>query len=107
MTNKVKPIPDGYHTITPSLMVDGAAKQIEFLKAAFGAQVKDLYSDPEGRIAHAEIRIGDSMLHLSDAGGEWKPIQVPLLLYVTDTEATYQRALRAGATSVREPEDAF
>jgi len=107
MTSKVKPIPDGYHTVTPILMVNGAAKLIEFLKQAFDAQEKDRFTDPTGKIAHAEVTIGDSVLQLSDAMGEWKPIQVSLLVYVTDTDAKYKRALNAGATSLREPADQF
>jgi PhnB protein len=107
MTDRVKAIPDGYHTVTPILMVEGAAKLIDFLKRAFGAEEKDRFTDPNGKIAHAEITIGDSIVQLNDADGEWKPIQVPLLLYVTDTDVAYQRALKAGATSVREPADQF
>lgn len=107
MTNHVKPIPEGYHSVTPILMVDDAAKLIDFLKRAFGGREKERFTDPNGKIAHAEVTIGDSIVQLSDAGGEWKPIRVPLLLYVTDTDATYKQALKAGATSLREPMDAF
>jgi len=107
MASHVKPIPDGYHTITPVLMVNDAAKLIGFLKEAFGAREKERFTDSTGKIVHAEVTIGDSVVQLSDAMGEWKPIQVPLLLYVTDTDAAYRRALRAGATSLREPMDAF
>lgn len=107
MEAKVKPIPDGYHSVTPVLMVDGAARLVAFLKQAFDAKEKDLFLDPNGRVAHAEITIGDSIVQLSDATGEWKPIQVALLVYVSDTDATYKRALKAGGTSLREPADAF
>jgi PhnB protein len=107
MPSKVKPVPEGYHTVTPILMVDGAAALIEFLERAFGAKVKDRFTDPSGRIAHAEVVIGDSIVQLGDAAGEWKPIQVPLLVYVPDTDAAYEKALRLGATSAREPQDAF
>src|SRR3989449_2965685 len=107
MKSQVKPIPDGYHTVTPVLMVNDAAKLIDFLKLAFGARERERYADPDGKILHAEVTLGDSIVQLSDATGEWKPVQVPLLLYVTDTDATYRRALKAGATSLREPMDAF
>ena len=107
MTSHVKPIPDGYHTITPVLMVNDAAKLIDFLKEAFGAREKERSTDPTGRIVHAEVTLGDSIVQLSDAIGDWKSVQVPLLLYVTDTDSTYRRALEAGATSLREPMDAF
>lgn len=107
MARKVKPIPDGYHTVTPILMVDEAAELIDFLKDAFGAKERSRFTDPNGKIAHAEVVIGDSIVQLSDAQGEWKPIQVPLLVYTTDTDAAYKRALKAGATSIREPADQF
>src|SRR2546426_7936882 len=107
MTRHAKPIPDGYHTITPVLMVNDAAKLIDFLKEAFGAREKERFTDSNGKILHAEVTLGDSIVQLSDAMGEWKPVQVPLLLYVTDTDATYRRAIEAGATSLREPMDAF
>ena len=107
MTSHVKPIPDGYHTITPVLMVNDAAKLIDFLKDAFGAREKERFTDPSAKIVHAEVTLRDSFVQSSDAIGEWKPVQVPLLLYVTDTDATYRPALKAGATSLREPMDAF
>src|SRR6058998_3852856 len=107
MKSQVKAIPDGYHTVTPVLMVDDAAKLIDFLKEAFDAREKERFTDPNGKILHAEVTLGDSIVQLSDAIGEWKPIQVPLLLYVTDTDSTYRRALQAGATSLRKPMDAF
>lgn len=107
MASTVKPIPDGYHSVTPILMVEGAAKLIDFLKKAFDAKERSRFTDPSGKIAHAEIVIGDSIVQVSDATGEWKPIQVPLLLYVTDTDAMYKQALKAGATSVRVPADQF
>jgi uncharacterized glyoxalase superfamily protein PhnB len=90
----MKPIPDGYHTVTPCLIVEGASLLIEFLKEAFDAQ---------GSIMHAEVRIGDSVVMLSDAMGVGKPMPTALYLYVNDVDATYQRALQAGATSVMEP----
>src|SRR5438132_7192177 len=107
VTSHVKPTPDGYHTITPVLMVNDAAKLIDFLKDAFGAREKERFTDPIGKIVHAEVTLGDSIIQLSDAIGEWKPVQVPLLVYVTDTDSTYRRALKTGATSLREPMDAF
>jgi PhnB protein len=107
LKSKVKPIPDGYHSVTPVLMVNDAAKLIDFLQEAFGAREKERFTDPSGKIVHAEVTLGDSIVQLSDAIGEWKPVQVPLLLYVTDTDAACRRALKAGATSLREPRDAF
>ncbi len=103
----VKPIPDGYHTVTPVLTVHGAAKLIEFLKQAFDA--KEIYrlAGPDGNVMHAEVKIGDSMVMLGEATDDWKPMPAKIALYVEDTDAWYKRALRAGATSVREPSDQF
>ena len=94
MKSQVKPIPDGYHTVTPVLMVNDAPKLIDFLKKAFGAREKERFANPDGKILRAEVTLGDSIVQLSDATGEWKPVQVPLLLYVTDTDATYRRPSR-------------
>jgi PhnB protein len=107
MKNTVKAIPEGYHTITPYLVLDGAARVIEFLKQAFDAKEMLRMSGPDGKIGHTELRIGDSMLMLSDSQGPWKPMPAMLYLYVEDVDATYQRALQAGATPVSEPKDQF
>ncbi len=105
MTSSVKPIPDGYHTVTPYLIVKGAAPLIEFLKRAFDAQERLRMPRPDGTIQHAEVRIGDSVIMLAEAGGEWKPMPASIHLYLLDTDAAYQRALQAGATSLRAPAD--
>ena len=103
----VKPIPDGYHTVTPYLTVEGASSLIEFLKEAFDAQETERVVQPDGTIMHAEVRIGDSVVMLSDAMGEWKPMPTSIYLYVNGADTTYQRALQAGATSVMEPANLF
>jgi PhnB protein len=103
----VKPIPDGYHTLTPYLIVEGASSLIEFLKEAFDAQETQRVVQPDGTTMHAEVRIGDSVVMLSDAMGEWKPMPTSIYLYVNDADATYQRALQAGGTSVMEPANLF
>jgi uncharacterized glyoxalase superfamily protein PhnB len=104
----VKPIPDGYHSVTPYLVVQGAAKLIEFLKKAFGAEeVFPPMRGPDGAIMHAELRIGDSIVMMGDAGGEFQPMQSMIHLYVGDADAVCKRALQAGATSVRELADQF
>jgi uncharacterized glyoxalase superfamily protein PhnB len=103
----VKPIPDGYHTVTPYLTVEGASSLIEFLKEAFDAQETERVVQPDGTIMHAEVRIGDSVVMLSDAMGERKPIPTGIYLYVNDADATYQRALQAGATPMMEPANLF
>jgi len=107
MSNKVKAVPEGYHTITPYLIVDGADKLIEFLKAAFGATVTMTMTQPDGKIGHTELRIGDSMLMMSEARGEWPAMPVMLYLYVEDVDATYQKAIDAGATSIMPVKDQF
>jgi uncharacterized glyoxalase superfamily protein PhnB len=103
----VKPIPDGYHTVTPFLVLQGVARFIEFLQQAFGAEAKVCMRMPDGTVRHAEVRIGDSMVMMGEAGGEHKPMQSSLYLYVPDTDAVYRRALQAGATSIMEPADQF
>jgi uncharacterized glyoxalase superfamily protein PhnB len=103
----VKPIPDGFHTVTPFIVVDGAAGLLVFLKQAFGAEELSCMSSPDGKIQHAEVKIGDSIVMMSDAQGPWKPMPTMLYLYVNDADATYRRALQAGATSLQEPADQF
>jgi len=108
MAAKVKPIPDGFHTITPYLIVDGAAKIIDFAQKAFDAKLDhEATKRPDGSIMHASLRIGDSMLMISDASEHAKATTTMLYLYVGDVDATYQKALKAGGTSVMEPADQF
>ncbi len=102
----VKPIPDGYHSVTPYLTVPDAAGLIEFLRRAFGAQEVHRFTR-DGAVSHAEVRIGDSVVMLGQAGGEWQPMPAALHLYVPDADAVYRRALQAGAASLREPADQF
>jgi PhnB protein len=102
----VKPIPKGYHTVTPSLVVKGAAKLIDFIKAAFGGEELMRMPTPSGEIMHAEVRIGDSVVMLNDAMHQ-PPTTSSLFLYVPDADGLYKRAVKAGATSVSEPADMF
>jgi len=101
-----KAIPEGYHTVTPHLVVRGAAELIDFLKQAFGAVERER-APSSGPIMHAEVKIGDSMVMLSDAMGEVEPRPMVLFLYVEDSEAVYRRALQAGGTTVMELKDQF
>jgi PhnB protein len=103
----IKPVPDGYHTVTPVLTVQGAAKLIGFLKQAFDAKETYRLDGPSGSILHAEIRIGDSMVMLGEASEQCKSMPGTIALYVENADAWYERALKAGATSVREPSDQF
>jgi PhnB protein len=102
----VTPIPEGYHTVTPYLVVQGVAKLIDFLKRAFDAQELMRMPRPDGTILHAEVKIGDSIVMMGEATGEHKPMPGSNL-YVADTDATYKRALQAGASSTMEPADQF
>ena len=103
----VKSIPEGYHSVTPYLTVQGAATLLDFLKQAFAATEIHCMTRPDGTVGHAEVRIGDSVVMLAEAKGEWQPRPGALYLYVNDTDAAYQRALQAGATSLMEPADQF
>jgi len=103
----VTPIPAGYHTITPYLVVQGVAQLMDFLKQAFDAREIMRMPLPDGTIMHAEVKIGDSTLMMGEARGEFKPMPGALYLYVADADATYTRALQAGATSTMEPADQF
>ena len=112
MTN---PIPEGYHTVTPYLAVEDAAKAIDFYKRAFGATEHVKMDGPGGTIAHAELQIGDSMIMLSDPFPQ-SNIRPPserggatssILMYVEDVDAAFKRAVDAGASSTSEPENQF
>lgn len=103
----VKPIPDGYHSVTPYLVIEGASKVIDFARQAFGAEETFRMDGPGGAIMHAEMRIGDSVVMLGDASPENPPMPATLHVYMPDVDDAYQRALAAGATSLREPADQF
>jgi uncharacterized glyoxalase superfamily protein PhnB len=102
----VKPIPDGFHTVTPYLIVKGAAKLLDFLEQAFRAEETFRMPGPEG-IMHAEVKIGDSFVMMSDAMGEYGPTPTMLFLYVEDVDGVHKRAVQTGATSVQEPQNQF
>ena len=112
---KAKPIPDGYHTATPYLIADDAAKAIEFYKTAFGASEKLRIPAPGGRIGHAEIQIGDSLIMLADEHPEIGALSprriggspVSIMLYVEDVDRVVERALAAGAKLLRPVQDQF
>jgi uncharacterized glyoxalase superfamily protein PhnB len=108
MATKVKPVPDGYHTITPYLVVDGAEKVIRFMKEAFGAQpIFEPMMRPDGKVMHAEFKIGNSVVMISDASERAKATSTMLYLYVPNVDAVYEKAVKAGGTSVMEPADQF
>ncbi|VCU70905.1 Glyoxalase-like domain protein [Pigmentiphaga humi] len=102
----VKPIPEGFHTVTPYVSVTGADRFIEFLKNAFDAEEQYRLDSPRG-IGHAQVSIGDSNIMISEKCDEWPSHPASLYLYVPDVDAVYRQALAAGATSVTEPADQF
>jgi PhnB protein len=106
----VKPIPDQYHSAQPYLLADDASRLMEFMKATFGAEDLGTMPTPEGKIGHAEMRIGDTIVMLADAStaeGVSGAMPSTVMTYVEDCDRVYQRALEAGATSLREPQDMF
>jgi PhnB protein len=103
----VKPIPDGYHTVTPHLTVRGASKVLDFVKQAFEAKELHRIAHPDGTLMHAEIKIGDSIVMMGEAREGCQPMPSSLYLYVPDADAVYKRALRAGATSTMELANQF
>lgn len=105
----VKHQPEGYHTVTPYLIVDGAADLIDFIKSAFGGQERFRMPGAHGGVGHAEVQIGDSVVMLADSGEAENNTKMPgmIHLYVEDCDATYKAALAAGAKSQQEPETKF
>jgi PhnB protein len=112
---KVKPIPDGYPRVIPYLSVDGAGAAIEFYRDVFGATERVRMGGPDGKIGHAELDLGDSVIMLADefpemGGKSPKTIggsPVTVMVYVDDVDACYERALDRGATATRKVEDQF
>ncbi len=115
MAQQVKPVPDGYHTVTPYLVVDDAEKAIEFYKKAFNATELHRMKGPEGKILHAEVKIGDSIIMMSDEspGGTCRSARnlggtpVRQMLYVVDVDAVFRQAVKAGAKPTMQPADMF
>ena len=104
----VKAIPEGYHTVTPYIVARGAAKTVEFLKKAFGAEYAfEPMLRPDGMIMHAELKIGDSRVMISEATEQHPAMTSMLHLYVPDVDAVYKRAVAAGGTTAMEPKDQF
>jgi PhnB protein len=112
---KVKPIPDGYHAVTPYLIVDGAARALDFYKRAFDAKELMRIPSPGDKIGHAEIKIGDSVIMLADehpemdarSPGHFGGSPISLMIYVEDVDKQFKQALAAGGTELRPLEDKF
>lgn len=95
--------PNNYNAVSPYLIVDGANDTIDFLKSVFGAIELRRFPDVDGKLMHSEVRIEDTVVMIADGGEGWSPVHSYVHIYVTDVDATYRRALEAGATSVQEP----
>jgi PhnB protein len=95
--------PEAYTTVSPYLIVDGASQTINFLEEVFDAVELRRFPDSSGKLAHAEVRIGDSVVMIADAAEGWPAVPSHVHVYVPDVDATYRRALEAGAASVQEP----
>jgi PhnB protein len=115
MKGHAKPIPKGYHTLTPYLVVHNAAEAIQFYKKAFGATEHFRMDGPDHKVAHAELQIGDSRLMLTDESPAMKALSaktiggtpVSLMVYVEDVDAMFKTAIKAGATETHKVEDMF
>ncbi len=114
MPNKVKPIPEGFHTATPFLTVDNGQKALEFYKRAFGAKEVMRMEGPDGKIGYAEIQIGDSRITLSDEFSNMNKSAkalggspVAIMLYVEDADTLFKQAVSAGAKEVQPLKDQF
>jgi PhnB protein len=112
---KVKPVPEGYHNVTPYLIIDGAARALDYYKRVFGATERMRMPGPNGKIGHAEISIGDSVIMMADEHPEmgarapraFGGAAVSIMLYVNDVDATVKTALAEGAKLVQPVEDKF
>ncbi|MFL6213758.1 MAG: VOC family protein [Blastocatellia bacterium] len=113
--SEVQKIPVGFHTITPTIFVKGAAQAMEFYKQAFGAEEISRHTMPDGKIAHGELKIGDSPLFICDEFPEWEANSPETLkgntgafyLYVENSDESFDRAVSAGARVIRAVEDTF
>ena len=107
MPIEAKPLPRGYHSVNCYLQVHNVAGLVEFLKQAFRATEKERITDPDGRIRHAEVLIGDSVVMMGEASETWKARPATIYLYVDNVDAVFASAVGAGAKSLSEPKDQF
>ena len=103
----VKPIPEGFHTVTPYIVTSNAGGVLDFVVRAFDAKVHEKMTREDGSVRHATIQIGNSMVMLADGSEKNTSQPVSIYLYVEDTDALYRRGLEAGGTSLMEPADQF
>jgi len=103
----VKPIPEGYHSVTPYMIVSDAQRFIDFFDSVFGAKVIFQLTKPDGTIGHTELRLGDSVIMVSEAAPSFPPNNTMLHVYVEDVDTVYGRAIDAGATPISPVADQF
>ena len=107
MTGKTAYQPAGYQSVIPYIHSTNAVKLITFMKEVFDAKEIAVYPRPDGTVGHAAFRIGDSVVELADGGADWPAMPCAMQVYVPDTDATYARALKAGATTLQPPATQF
>lgn len=95
-----KPIPEGFHAITPYLFAEDASRLVKFISEAFGGTLIHRQERPDGSIMHAAMQVGDSMLMLADGTAQFRPMPTSIYLYVADCDAVYQTALDSGGVSI-------
>lgn len=104
---KLKAVPDGFHTVTPYLVVDNADELIEFIKNAFQGELTFMHRTDDNRVSHATVKIGNSLVMISDTMTDMEPELAMLYLYVDDVDSLYESAIDANAESIQEPKDQF
>ena len=106
-TKSVRSIPEGFHSVTPFLIVDNAPKFLEFIKNAFGAEITYDLRDDNGQVIHSTAKIGNSLIMIADTMGDMKQQTSMLYIYLDDVDAAYKKAIQAKAKSMDEPKDQF
>ena len=101
VNSDAKPVPDGYHTLTPYLTVPDGEAMLRFLRDVFAAELRERFNSPDGSLKHAELVIGDSCIMVGQASQQFSPRPQTLYVYLPDVDAAFQRALDAGAKSLR------
>jgi len=103
----VRPVPEGYHTVTPYLVVKDGNALLDFMARAFGAKEVYVMRGAAGEVRHADLLVGDSHMMIGESNGPWQPNPATLYLYLPDCDAVYHRAIAAGAVSIQEPKTQF
>jgi len=101
------PVPEGYHPVIPYLIVEDGDALIKFTQEAFDATLVQRSTTPDGRLMHADLKVGDSHIMLGESNEEWGPTRSLIHLYVPDVDAVFAQAIEAGARSIRDPETMF